>query len=120
MSTQQMRQTTTTRRNITFPMISLSIVALLALAAALALSQTRIAPAQETAVPAPLAQPWSPGGHPTGSVYDGGDYGVRAAESWYSGGHPTGSVYDGGDYSTRAVEPWYPGGHPTGSVYDGE
>ncbi len=111
-------------RLLTGPAIGLSAVValiILALAAALVARQPASAPATAPAARQATVESWSPGGHITGSVYDGGDYTRRTAVPWSPGGHITGSVYDGGDYGAwRQAAPVESGVVTvTGLVFDG-
>ena len=95
-------------RLLTGPAIGLSaVVALitLALAAALVARQPASAPATAPAARQATVESWSPGGHITGSVYDGGDYGAwRQAAPVESGVVTvTGLVFDGTRYVTAPV-----------------
>jgi uncharacterized membrane protein len=115
MNAQQLRQPAMALRRSLAPVIGLGLAAA-ALATALVVRPA--VPAQPAAPVVHVVESWSPGGHLTGSVYDGGAYGTLKAESWSPGGHLTGSVYDGGDYGVRRFATGAPMTHLTGSVYE--
>ena len=98
---QTSRPTTVLRRPGDRSLIGLAM--LIALVAAGFATQRITPPAPQGApavnyTPARWSPSYMPGGHPTGSVYDGGAYGsnrtpARWSPSYMPGGHPTGSVY---------------------------
>jgi len=118
MKTNQLSPSGVERQTAVFLLMGLS--ALVALIAAIVAVQLPV-PALPASEAAPRPTSWSPGGHITGSVYDGGDYSRRAAQPWSPGGHITGSVYDGGDYGVW--QPATPAGSGavtvTGLAFDG-
>lgn len=93
MPLQQLTQPTIVVRRNLVPAVGLAI--LVVLIAAL-LGARSFAPATQLSNPEieRVMESWSPGGHITGSVYDGGDDGVKRLSTGAPMTHLTGSVYE--------------------------
>ena len=102
MKTNQLSPSGVERQTAVFLLMGVS--ALVALIAAIVAVQLPV-PALPASEAAPRPTSWSPGGHITGSVYDGGDYGVWQPATPAGSGAVTvtGLAFDGTRYVTAPV-----------------